>query len=97
MPAEVFWDSTLREVVQFMEAAQWRQQHQARMYRYAAYHAAYFQRVKADHFPSLQKVLGLSTPARRQSADEQLGVLKEWKAVLEAKGLVVKVDHQIGA
>lgn len=84
MSAEAFWDSTPREVTNFLEAAQWQHERTARLLRYGAWYTAVFQRIK--HFPSLEKAVG-GRAARppRQTLDQQTALLLAWKASCEAK------------
>lgn len=86
MPAEVFWDSTFREVSRFLEAEQWRKQETRRLLRYAAWHTALLHHVGPKKFPSLEKIVG-GTSARphRQTAPEQKAALLAWKAIYDHK------------
>jgi hypothetical protein len=89
MSADTYHASTLREVAMYLEAAQWRQENTARLLRYAAWHAALFQRVEHKRFPSLEKVIGVKpkpgVPPRRQSEAEMKQVILMWRSALAEK------------
>jgi hypothetical protein len=95
MSAEVFWDSTLRQVDQFLDAARWRTQRDARLVRYAAWYTALLQRIQ--RLPALSKVMGSDGDSRqaprRQSAAEQKAYLLAWKRSEEMKAAAARAAH----